>query len=82
MDEEKKFGEVVERTEAFLDYKNIDLQKSQNLNFFKRDSPWVLSKMQIFPFFVLMRIIMRFVFWREISLELLLVDILDRKEAF
>ena len=44
MDEEKKFGEVVERTEAFLDYKNIDLQKSQNLNFSKRDSPWVLLK--------------------------------------
>ena len=36
MDQEKKFGEVLERKEAFLDYKNIDLQRSQNLHFLQK----------------------------------------------
>ena len=38
------FGDALGREIAFLDSKNIDFQKSQNLHFFKGVSPWFLSK--------------------------------------
>ena len=49
------FNEVLDRQIAFVDYKNIDLKKSQNLHFFKGDGPWFFSKIMIFlifPFFL------------------------------
>ena len=44
MDQEKTFGEILDRKEAFLDYQHIDLQKSQNLHFSEGVSPWFWSK--------------------------------------
>ena len=40
----KLCNDVLDRSIAFLDSKNIDFQKSQNLHFFKGVSPWFLSK--------------------------------------
>ena len=34
------FGNVLDRKLAFLDYKNMDLKKSQNWQFSKGVSPW------------------------------------------
>ena len=42
------FGDALGREIAFLDYKNIDLKKSQNLHFLKGDSPLFLSKLLSF----------------------------------
>ena len=42
---ENIFGNVLDRKRAFLNYKNIDLQKLQNLNFFKGVSPWFWPKL-------------------------------------
>ena len=36
------FGEVPERMEVFLDYKNIDLKQAQNLHFSKLVRPFNL----------------------------------------
>ena len=44
MDQEKVFGEVLERKDAFLGYKNIDLKKPLNLHFSKGVSPWFFLK--------------------------------------
>ena len=57
MDQEKVFGEVLERKDAFLGYKNIDLKKPLNLHFSKGVSPWFFlkKKMEVFPSFVLMQ---------------------------
>ena len=38
--QEKDFCNVLDRKVAFLDYKNMDLKKSQNWQFSKRVSPW------------------------------------------
>ena len=38
--QEKVFGNVLDRKLAFLDYKNMDLKKSQNWHFSKGVSPW------------------------------------------
>ena len=45
------FVEVLERKEAFIDNKNIDLQKAENLHFCKGVSPWFLSKNLHFSMF-------------------------------
>ena len=42
--QEKVFCNVLDRKLAFLDNKNNDLKKSQNLHFFKRVSPWFWPK--------------------------------------
>ena len=39
------FGNVLDRKLAFLDYKNMDLKKSQNWHFSKGVSPWFWSKL-------------------------------------
>ena len=44
MDKEKVFSEVLEKKEAFLDYKNIGSKNPPNLPFFKGVSPWCLAK--------------------------------------
>ena len=41
---EKVFSDVLYRKLAFFDHKNIDLKKSQNLNFSKLVSRWFWSK--------------------------------------
>ena len=51
MDQEKVFGEALERIEGFFDFQNIDLQKTQNLHFLKGVSPWFLSINENFSFF-------------------------------
>ena len=51
MDQEKVFGEALERIEGFFDFQNIDLQKTQNLHFLKGVSPWFLSTNENFSFF-------------------------------
>ena len=38
------FGSVLDREIAYLHYKHIDLEKTQNFHFSNRDSPWFLSK--------------------------------------
>ena len=42
--QEKVFCNVLDRKLAFLDYKNIDLKKSQNWYFSKGVSPWFWRK--------------------------------------
>ena len=37
---EKVFADVLDKKEAFKDYKNNSLRKTQNLNFSKGLSPW------------------------------------------
>ena len=43
MDQGNVFGEVIERKEAFLDYKKLDLKRPQNLHFSQRASPWLMD---------------------------------------
>ena len=42
------FGNVLNRKLAFLDYKNMDLNKSQNWNFSKGVIPWFRPKLSNF----------------------------------
>ena len=42
---EKEFGDVLDRKQPFLDSKNINLRKSQNLHFSKGVNPWFWLKM-------------------------------------
>ena len=44
IDPEKVFADVLDKKEAFKDYKNNCVQKTQNQNFFKEDSPSFWSK--------------------------------------
>ena len=41
---ENVFDDILERKKAFLDYKNKELKKAKNWDFFKGVSPWFLSK--------------------------------------
>ena len=43
--QKKVFGKVLDRKLAFLDYKNMDLKKSQNWQFSKGVSPWFWQKL-------------------------------------
>ena len=43
--QKKVFGNVLDRKLAFLDYKNMDLKKSQNWQFSKVVSPWFWPKL-------------------------------------
>ena len=45
------FKDILEERNAFLDYKNRKLKKSKKWDFFKRVSPWFLSKIDIFSRF-------------------------------
>ena len=49
--EEKEFFNFLDRKLAFLDYKNMDLKKSQNWHFSKGVSPWLRPKLSIFFYF-------------------------------
>ena len=40
IDRENGFADVLDKKEAFKDYKNSCLRKTQNLNFSKGVSPW------------------------------------------
>ena len=44
IDREKVFADVLDKKEAFKDYKNNCVQKTQNQNFSKGVSPWFWSK--------------------------------------
>ena len=48
----KFYGAVLHIEIGFLDHKNIDQKKSQNLHFFNGVSPWFFSKIVIFSFFL------------------------------
>ena len=47
------FYDILERKNAFLDYKNKKFKKSKKLHFFKGDNPWFDPKVTIFPTFFL-----------------------------
>ena len=46
--QEKEFCNFQDRKLAFLDYKNMDLKKSQNWHSCKRVSPWLRPKLSNF----------------------------------
>ena len=49
---ENVFSDILERKNAFLDYKNKKFKKSKNWHFFKGVNPWLWSKnAQFFNFF-------------------------------
>ena len=79
--QENVFYDILERKNAFLDYKNIKLKKGKNWDFsyrknwdfFKGVSQWFLSKKwQFFHLFIL----------GKIGQEKVFYDILDKKNAF
>lgn len=43
MDQGNVFGEVIERKEAFLGYKNLDLKEPPNLHFSQGASTWFMD---------------------------------------
>ena len=49
--DKKVFGKALETKEAFIDYKNIDLENAQNLHFSKVVRRWFLSKIKTFSIF-------------------------------
>ena len=71
--QENVFYDILERKNAFLDYKNKKLKKSKNWHFFKGVNPWFLSKNGhfFFPFFL-----------SNIGQENFFYDYLERKVAF
>ena len=71
---ENVFHDILERKNAFLDYKNKKFKQSKNLDFFiKGVNPWFWSKNGQF---------FRFFFLRNIGQENVFYDILERKNAF
>ena len=44
IDRENLFGNVLDIIKAPLDYKNINIKRSQNLHFSMAVSPWIWSK--------------------------------------
>ena len=70
--EEEMFGDVVDRKQAFLDYKKlISILPSHQIRCFLRGCPWFWSKFLKF-----------FIFFRQSSSGKMFGDILDRKQAF
>ena len=51
IDREKVFADVLDKKEAFKDYKNNCLRKTENKNFSKVDSPLFRSKIRHFFIF-------------------------------
>ena len=66
------FCDILERKNAFLDYKNKKFKKSKNWDFSKRINPWFRSKNGHFSYFSL----------RNKSKEKVFYDILERKNSF
>ena len=51
--QENVFDDILERKQAFLDYKKKRVEQIDNLGFFKVISPWFLvKKLKNFPFFL------------------------------
>ena len=50
--QENVFYDILDRKNAFLDYKNIKLKKLKNWDFWKGVSPWYLSKIRNFSIFL------------------------------
>ena len=70
--QENVFYDILERKNAFLDYKNKKFKKSKNWHVFKRVNPWFWSKNGNFSNFFFCNIGQKNVFY----------DILERKNAF
>ena len=71
--QENVFYDILERKNAFLDYKKINFKKAKNWHFSKGVYPWFWSKNGLFSnFFSLANIGQQSVFY----------DILERKKAF
>ena len=66
------FGDVLDRKQAFLDYRNIDLKKPQNLHLSKGVSPWFWPNYEISLSLLL----------AKIGKENIFGNVLDRKRAF
>ena len=67
------FYDLVERNNAFLDYKNKKVNKSKNWHFFKGVNPWFWSKIGHFS---------NFVFLSNIGQANVFYHILEQKNAF
>ena len=67
------FDDILERKNAFLDYKNNKFKKSKNSHFSKGVNPWFWSKNGHFS---------NFFFLSNIEQENVFYDILERKNAF
>ena len=65
--------DILERTNAFLDYKNKKLKTSKNWDFYKAVTTWFWSKNGRFS---------NFIFVANIGHENVLYDILQQKNAF
>ena len=70
--QENVFYDILERKNAFLDYKKNKFKKSKNWHFFKGVNPWFWSKNGHFSDF----------FIGNIGHENVFYDILERKKAF
>ena len=71
--QEKVFYDILERKNAFLDYKNNKFKKSRNWDFCKGVNPWFWSKISHFSIFFFLGII---------GQENVFYDILERKNGF
>ena len=70
---ENVFYDILERKNAFLDYKNKKFKKSKNWDFSKGVNPWFWSKIGHFSMFFFLGII---------GQENVFYDILERKNVF
>ena len=73
IDQENVFYDILERKNAFLDYKNKKSKKSKNWHFSKGVNPWFWSKNGHFS---------NFFFFGNIGQENVFYNILERKNAF
>ena len=73
IDQEDVFYDILERKNAFLDYKLKKFKKSKNWHFSKGVDPWFWSKNGFFS---------NFFFLGNIDQEHVFYDILERKNAF
>ena len=73
IDQENVFYDILERENAFLDYKNKKLKESKNSHFSKGVNLWFWSKDNHFS---------KFYFLGNIDQENVFYDILERKNAF
>ena len=71
--QEKVFYDILERKNAFLDYKNNKFKKLKNWDFCEGGNPWFWCKIGHFSIFY---------FWGIIGQENVFYDILERKNAF
>ena len=67
--QENVFGDILERQNAFLNYKNKKFKKSKNWHFFKGVNPWFTSKNGHFS---------NFFFLSNMGQENVFYDILER----